>query len=161
MTPAPHQNQNRDRNRRALALDAGEQRIGVAVSDESGTIATPLIVLPRQGLEAALQGLLNHWQPVVVVVGLPASMSGREGAQARTTRADIAKLMAAMTGAPPVEFWDERLTTVMADRMLHERGANRKDRKLERDAIAAAIILQGWLDARWNARQREDRRRQT
>jgi putative holliday junction resolvase len=137
--------------RRAMGLDVGEVRIGVALSDEGGTIATPLAVVRRGPRAVAeLRDLAARWEVDALVVGMPTGMSGREGPQAAATRAFAADLEAAIGPRPPLRFWDERLTTAIADRVLAERKADRARRKAERDAIAAAVILQGWLDAgRW------------
>ncbi len=134
--------------RRALGLDVGEVRIGVALSDEGGSIASPLTTVRRgAGDLDALRDLVTKWEVDTVVVGLPTGMSGREGPQAAATRAFAADLEDALGPEPPLRFWDERLTTAIADRMLTATGANRARRKAERDAIAAAVILQGWLDS--------------
>jgi putative Holliday junction resolvase len=134
-----------------MGLDVGEARIGVALSDEGGSIAAPLTTVRRGPTDLAdLRALLDRWEVDALIVGLPTGMSGREGPQAATTRAFAADLAAAIGPAPPLRFWDERLTTAIADRVLTERKADRAQRKAERDAIAAAVILQGWLDAgRW------------
>ena len=137
--------------RRAMGLDVGEVRIGVALSDEGGSIASPLATVRRGPNDLAeLRALLDRWEVDALVVGLPTGMSGREGPQAAATRAFAADLEAAIGPTPPLRFWDERLSTAIADRVLTERKADRARRKAERDAIAAAVILQGWLDAgRW------------
>ena len=137
-----------ERRRRALGLDVGERRIGVAISDDFGSISSPLTMVPRgPGDLAAIAGLLAEHGVGEIVVGLPTGMSGREGPQAAATRAFAEELAAALGPEVPVRFWDERLTTAIADRTMRERGTRRDDRKRERDAIAAAVILQGWLDA--------------
>lgn len=131
-----------------MALDVGEVRIGVALSDEGGTIASPLTTIRRgPGDLDALRDLVAKWEVDTLVVGLPTGMSGREGPQAAATRAFAAELEGALGPVPPLRFWDERLTTTIADRVLTETGAGRARRKAERDAIAAAVILQGWLDS--------------
>ena len=137
--------------RRAMGLDVGEKRIGVAISDEGGSIATPLTTVARgtgrSGLEDVVR-LAAEWEIDRLVVGLPTGMSGREGPQAAATR-DYADELADRLGDDlPLVFWDERLTTAIADRVLRERGTRRADRKGQRDAIAAAVILQGYLDSR-------------
>ncbi len=137
--------------RRAIALDVGEKRIGVAVSDEGGTIASPLTILDRgrgrDGL-GEVAGLARKWEADVLVVGMPTGMSGREGPQAAATRAYAQELAGVLEPDFPLVFWDERLTTAIADRVLRERGARREERRGQRDAIAAAVILQGYLDSR-------------
>ncbi len=134
-----------------MALDVGEKRIGVAISDEGGSIASPLTILDRgkgrTGL-GAVDHLARKWEVDLLVVGLPTGMSGREGPQAVATRAYVDELAEVLGPDLPLVFWDERLTTAIADRVLRERGAGREERRGKRDAIAAAVILQGFLDAR-------------
>lgn len=137
--------------RRVMALDLGEKRIGVALSDEGGSVAAPLRTVTRgrgaAGWEEVVR-LVQEWEVDTLVVGLPTGLSGREGPQAAVVRADAAALAAALGPKPPLVFWDERLTSAIADRVLRERGAKREARKAQRDAIAAAVILQGYLDSR-------------
>jgi putative pre-16S rRNA nuclease len=83
-----------------------------------------------------------------VVVGLPTGLSGREGLQAASVRAFAAELAAALGPERPVVFWDERLSSALAERSLADSGARRRDRREKIDAVAASVILQGWLDAR-------------
>lgn len=136
------------RGRRALGLDLGEKRIGVAISDESGTIATPLTTIERGRDDVAeLVRLAWEWEVVAVVVGLPTGLSGREGPQAAATRAFAEGLAAALGPQPPLRFWDERLTTAIAERVLREQKVRGEAKKGRRDALAAAVILQGYLDA--------------
>jgi len=129
-----------------MALDVGARRVGVAVSDELGMIASPVesVDLKRDGLER-LRMLIERYQPARLVVGLPRSMRGGEGMQAAETRA-FAKELEADTGVP-VTYWDERLTTSMAEQALIASGRRRKERKERVDAVAAALILQNYLDA--------------
>jgi len=137
--------------RRAMALDVGEKRIGVAISDEGGTIGSPLTIIDRgkkgPGIADVVR-LAREWEVDVLVVGLPTGMSGREGPQAIETRAYGDLLGEALGADLPLVFWDERLTSAIADRVLRERGAGRDERRGQRDAIAAAVILQGYLDSR-------------
>jgi putative holliday junction resolvase len=124
---------------RILALDHGAVRTGVAVSDESGTLARPLTVISRVESPAgfaALLALLRDEAPARVVVGLPVSLDGCEHAQARRARAFAARLSAAVQ--MPVDLYDERLTTRLADR----RGG-----RAPRDARAAATLLEDYLRA--------------
>jgi len=132
---------------RLLCLDIGERRVGVAVSDPAGRVATPLKVLPAP-LSAdvtPLKRLLEDYEVEVVVVGLPLSMDGSEGPQAATVRAEIAKLARAL----PVEwrFHDERLSSVAAERIMAEAGADSRRRRGAVDMVAASITLQSYLDA--------------
>lgn len=130
---------------RVMALDVGGRRIGVAVSDETRLIATPLQFVERGPNDlAAIQGLIDQWNAGQIVVGLPTGMSGREGPQAVEVREFTERLKRHVT--VPVEFWDERLTTAIAEKSLIESGHRRDARKTKVDAVAAAVILQGYLD---------------
>lgn len=133
-------------SRRLVGLDVGARRVGVAVSDELGLIASPVdsIDLKRRGM-GALRAEIERFDPERIIVGLPTGMSGREGPQAAEVRA-FAKELAELVDRP-ITFWDERLTTFMAEQALIETGHRRKERKLRVDAVAAALILQSYLDA--------------
>jgi putative Holliday junction resolvase len=135
---------------RVVGLDLGTKRIGVAVSDRSGTIASPLVVLERGRSRAAdharIAELVSAEEAERVVVGLPISLSGADGPAARAAREEAAAL-ATVVGVP-VETHDERLTTVTAERRLAERGVRGQRRRAVVDKEAAAVILQSWLDAR-------------
>lgn len=133
---------------RALGLDVGDRRIGIAVSDETGTVAQGREVYRRRGEEqdlAYLEGLCRREKVERIVVGLPLNMDGTEGEQARKVRA-FAEALARMTGLP-VELLDERLTTVEADRVLSQAGLRERRRRRMRDELAAVLILQTWLEA--------------
>jgi len=134
---------------RFLGLDVGDRRIGMAVSDETGTVAQGRGVYTRQGEEEDLSyfvELCRREQVEKIVVGLPLNMDGSEGKQAKRARAFGAAL-ARQTGLP-VEFLDERLTTVEADRVLTQAGLREKKRRKVRDELSAILILQAWLDSR-------------
>lgn len=135
---------------RALGLDLGARRIGVAVSDRSGTVATPLVVLQRTGDRAEdhrrIAALVAEEEAEVVVVGLPLSLDGSIGPAARAALAEAADL--ATVVAVPVETFDERLTTVTADRALMELRMRAEARRRLVDKVAAAVMLQSWLDGR-------------
>lgn len=135
---------------RALGLDLGARRIGVAVSDRSGTVATPLTVLQRTGDRAEdhrrIAALVAEEEADVVVVGLPLSLDGSIGPAARAALAEAADLAAVV--AVPVETFDERLTTVTADRALMELRMRAEARRRLVDKVAAAVMLQSWLDGR-------------
>jgi putative pre-16S rRNA nuclease len=135
---------------RALGLDLGSKRIGVAVSDRSGTIASPLTVITRGGSRREdherIAGLVREEEAEVVVVGMPRSLSGAAGPAAKAAAAEIAAL-ASVVGVP-VETTDERFTTVTANRALAEGGMRGPARRQVVDKVAAAVILQSWLDAR-------------
>jgi putative holliday junction resolvase len=134
---------------RLLGLDIGEVRIGVAISDEMGSIASPLAMIPRRGnVVAELQKLIARYAPSRLVVGLPVGLSGREGPQAKATR-EYAGELAASVGLP-IEYYDERLSSSIAEQTLISQGTRREKRKQQIDAMAAAVILQGYLDnQRW------------
>jgi putative Holliday junction resolvase len=129
---------------RVLALDVGERRIGVAVSDPTGTLATPHGVIHRRSKVqdfAAVARLVAELQAERVVVGLPLSLSGDVGPQARRVMRYAQALAQALP--VPVELHDERYSTVTADELLAEGG--RKRRRTPIDAAAAAVILQEYL----------------
>lgn len=133
--------------RRLVALDVGERRVGVAVSDELGLIASPVESVDmkkRDGMDR-LVALIERYDPERIIIGLPLGMSGREGPQAAATRAFAQKLRARIDRT--IVFWDERLTTFMADQSLIEAGHRRARRKQHVDAVAAALILQSYLDS--------------
>jgi putative holliday junction resolvase len=144
--PRPYQPRPRRPGRKLLGLDLGERRIGVAVADDTGIIASPLRIvdLKRESLAdiARLAGDLNV---AGIVVGLPKGMRGDEGHQAREVRAMAAELAALVS--VPILFWDERLTSSIADGILAQSGKSARERKDQRDAIAAAIMLQSYMDA--------------
>ena len=140
---------------RRLGVDVGEVRVGVALSDPSGILATPLVTLNRDrsgGSDlAALAALVVEHEVVEVVVGLPRTLAGRHGAAARAAQ-DYARILAERIGAGvPIRLIDERLTTVSATRMLADRGVRGRQQRAVVDQAAAAEILQGWLDAQRGA----------
>lgn len=130
-----------------MALDVGERRIGVAIADELGMIASPVgTVTRREGDLDEIRTLARNRGVSQIVIGLPTGMSGREGPQAASVRAFSEALRATLGAEMRIAFWDERLTTVVAERS--RRGARGRQRKERVDAVAAAVILQGYLDAR-------------
>jgi len=132
---------------RILALDVGDRRIGVALSDPSGTLASALTVIERSAKERDLRkiaALADEHQVAQVVVGLPRRMDGTVGEQAEKVQAFARGLQRFVS--QPVVFWDERLTTAAAERMMIEAGMKRAKRRARIDAAAAALILQGYLD---------------
>lgn len=132
-----------------LALDIGEKRVGVAVSDASGCIATPVKVLDASALIGAmkpLRTLAEEYEPELVLVGLPLSLDGTEGPQAIRARAAGDAIRDAL--GLPVDFADERLSSAQASRAMAEDGLSEKQRRGRLDAAAAALFLQAWLDAR-------------
>ena len=129
---------------RSLGLDIGDKRIGVALSDPGGILASPLTIIDRrderQDTEAILD-IINQHQVRQIVAGLPRSMDGSTGKQAEKVKIFAQELL--NHTQVPVDFRDERLSTVSAKRMM--RGV-RKTGEIRHDAIAAALILQGYLD---------------
>jgi len=135
---------------RALGVDPGSKRIGLAVSDTSGTIASPLAVLRRSRSTQhdlhELARIAREEEAEVIVVGLPLNMDGSRGPAAKAAAAEAERLATLVD--VPVELHDERLTTVTADRDMMAAGLNAVERRQVVDKIAAAIMLQSWLDAR-------------
>jgi putative Holliday junction resolvase len=135
---------------RVLGLDLGSKRVGVAVSDRSGTIATPLLVLQRTGSldedHRRIAALVAEEEAERVVVGLPLSLDGSMGPAARGAVAE-AEALATVVGVP-VETYDERLTTVTAESALREAKMRAQARRRLVDKVAAAVMLQAWLDGR-------------
>ena len=133
---------------RAMGLDVGERRVGVAIGDELGLISSPLTTVQRRdGDLVELRDLAMAKGVDRMVIGLPTGLSGREGPQAAIVRKFAEALGAAVEPEIRIVFWDERLTTAVAERALQASGARRRRRKGDIDAVAAAVILQGYLDA--------------
>ncbi len=135
---------------RLIAVDWGDVRIGLALSDESQVLASPLDTLVRRPgkrfpMPRFLELVAQH-RPVGVVVGLPLSGQGAEEASAAAARA-MAEAIARRTGLP-VELWDERLSTARALAAIREQGGSTRGRREEVDALAAAVLLQHFLEAR-------------
>ena len=130
---------------RLLGLDIGSRRIGVAISDETGTLASPVAMVARgSGDRAEFRKLIARYAPTGLVAGMPTGLSGREGPQALETR-QYADLLAADLGLP-LDYYDERLSTAVAERAMIDAGMRRDARKERIDAAAAAVMLQGYLD---------------
>jgi len=140
------------REGRLLAIDWGEIRIGLALSDETQLLATPLETLTRRpGKRLPMPRLLElvaAHRPVGVVVGLPLTGEGEEGESAHAAR-ELAGLVARRTGLP-MELWDERMSTARALAAIREQGGSTRGRKGEVDALAAAVLLQHYLESRRN-----------
>ena len=134
---------------RALGLDLGEKRIGVALSDSAGTMATPYEVVQRSGSRerdhARIAALAEEAGAELLVVGMPLSLDGSKGPAALGVEAEIAELREHVP--LPVETWDERLSTVEATRRLRAAGVRGPKRRQLVDQVAATVILQSWLDA--------------
>lgn len=134
---------------RALALDIGEVRIGIAASDVSGRVASPVKVLPAaEVLSCAktFRRILEDYEPEVLVCGRPQTMSGEDGPQAERVMAQARSIAEACD--LPLEFADERLSSSEAKRILREQGLNEKQMRGKVDMIAASLFLQAWLDSR-------------
>lgn len=130
-----------------LGLDLGEKTIGVALSDRRRSVATPLETLRRAKFTVdaeRLLGIAAKREAAGLVLGLPLNLDGSEGPRAQSTRA-FARNLARLTGLP-IAFWDERLSTVAAERALIEADTSRARRRELIDHVAAAYILQGALD---------------
>jgi putative pre-16S rRNA nuclease len=132
---------------RVLALDHGVKRIGIAVSDELKLIAQPLefvAALPFDSFLARLRELLDEKEVELILVGMPRNMNGSYGPAAQKVQEFVAELQAAVQ--VPIKTWDERLTSVQANRLLIEANVRRQARKEKVDKMAAAILLQSYLD---------------
>ena len=133
---------------RSLGIDHGDARIGLAISDELGMLAHPLETIALKEVPdpvARIAAIVARDQVTTIVLGLPRNMDGTYGPAAEKVRAFAEKLRAACPC--PVKMWDERLTTVAAQRSLHEAGRNAKQSRKVIDQVAAQLILQGWLDS--------------
>ena len=133
---------------RVLGVDYGQRRIGLAVSDALGITAQPIgtakVSSPREAFGAIEEAVRKH-EAVHIVVGLPKSLSGAIGPKARETIRFVAYFQ--RTLRVPVSLWDERLTTVSAERVLDEAGVSGRRRRGKVDTLAAQLILQSYLDA--------------
>lgn len=143
---------------RILALDVGERRVGVAVSDPTATVARPLSVLERASWTedfAAIAALVAEHEAELVVVGRPLTLRGEVGPQARVVERYAQALAEAIS--VPVRLWDERYSTVTAQEIARQiRGKGKRRRQEEMDALAAAVILQEFLDSQaWEEKERE------
>jgi putative Holliday junction resolvase len=142
---------------RILAVDWGEVRIGLARSDESQTIAFPLDTLVRRaGRRFPMPAFLAHVErenPVGVIVGLPLTPDGNEGAAAAAARG-VAELITRRTSLP-IEMVDERMTTARSHAAIREQSGSTRGRKEEVDALAASVLLQHFLETRRNQGSRE------
>lgn len=134
---------------RCLGIDLGSKRIGVAISNAERTIATPLTTVQRSKSRGAdhkaLAALVDEWGVDTAVVGLPRELSGGEGPAAQAVRTEVAQLGVALNCS--VEIYDERLTTAVAHRSFDAMNVNQRRRRRAVDQVAAAVILQDWLDS--------------
>lgn len=134
---------------RLLGLDIGDRRVGIAVGDPTGLLATAERVLKRVSIAkdvAALAQMARDYEAEAIIVGLPLHLDGREGDQAKSVRRFVERLKEWID--VPVIYWDERLSTVGARRLLIEAGLRPAERAARLDAAAAAVILQSYLDSR-------------
>ena len=132
---------------RVMALDVGGRRIGVALSDSTRVLASPLTTLraePRARVLAEIAALVAQHEVAAVVVGLPLTLSGEIGPQAQLVQAFADELSAALI--VPIHFFDERLTSVAAERLMQDLGIKPDRRKARIDEVAASIILQDFLE---------------
>jgi putative Holliday junction resolvase len=139
---------------RRLGLDIGEKRVGVAVSDPSGRVATPLKVLEASALTGeavVLRRLVEDYAVDELVVGLPLTLAGEEGPQAARVRAEAERLADVVD--LPLVMWDERLSSAAAARAMDEAGEDSRSRRGRLDMVAASLLLQGYLDSRHEPRQ--------
>ncbi len=133
---------------RVIGVDLGTKRIGIATSDTSGTLASPLTVLLRSGNQQrdhrAINDLVVEYEAEQVIVGLPLSLDGSVGRAAQSALDEIRQM--AKSISVPIQAWDERLSTVTAHEKLMEQRMRAEARRRIVDKIAAAVLLQGWLD---------------
>jgi putative Holliday junction resolvase len=134
---------------RALALDIGEVRVGIAATDAAGTLAFPVKVLPAQevlGGAASFRRIVEDHDPELLVVGRPLTLAGERGPQAKRIE-EQGRAVAEALGLP-VEFVDERLSSQEAKRILRAEGRSERDMRGSVDMVAASLFLEAWLDAR-------------
>lgn len=137
---------------RVLALDIGEVRVGIAVSDPAGRVASPVCVLPAAEVLAGartFRRVLEDWEPDLLLSGRPMTMAGEEGPQAERIMGQARKI--AESCGLPLEFADERLSSAEAKRILREQGLNERSMRGKVDMVAASLFLQSWLDAHADA----------
>jgi putative Holliday junction resolvase len=135
---------NLPKNQRIIGLDVGDKAIGVAVSDISGTVATPLTVLERKRFMHEIKAIVTEKSAGGFVIGLPLEMDGGKGPRYQSTKA-FAKNLEKEVGLP-IEFKDERLSSKAVENMMLAADMSRQRRNELSDKLAAAYILQGWLD---------------
>ena len=137
---------------RVLALDIGEVRVGIAVSDPAGRVASPVCVLPAAEVlshAVTFRRVLEDWEPELLLSGRPMTMAGEDGPQAERIMTQARKIADAC--GLPLEFADERLSSSEAKRILREQGLNERSMRGKVDMVAASLFLQSWLDARAEA----------
>lgn len=142
---------------RVLALDHGTKRIGLAISDPTATIGQPLGYWPAAPFSKfldQLKTLIQEKEVSLIVVGMPRNMDGSYGPAAQKAQEFLEAIRSGV--ALPVRAWDERLTSVQANRLLIEGGVRREQRKQKVDALAAAVLLQSFLDSRDHASAQQE-----
>ena len=143
---------------RILALDVGRKRIGLAVTDELGITAQGIETLQRTRIRDdldALESIVQKWNIKLLLVGRPLHMSGRESRQSEYTQ-EFAERLEQRVGLPLV-FWDERLTSAEAERMLRQAGASLNQKKKAVDRLAAVLLLESYLENQALARTHEEK----
>ena len=134
---------------RVMALDIGEVRVGIATSDATGTVASPVTVLPAQEVLSharTFRRVLEDYEPDLLLCGRPKTLAGEDGPQAERLMAQAASIAKAC--GLPLEFADERLSSREAKRILREEGMSERAMRGKVDMVAASLFLQAWLDAR-------------
>jgi len=134
---------------RVLAIDHGTKRMGIALSDPSGIVASPLEFIPAEPFAPflnRLKELIREKEVELILIGMPRNMDGSYGPAAAKVQEFVAVLKENI--AIPIQLWDERLTSAQANRFLLQADVKRKDRKEKVDKAAAAILLQSYLDSR-------------
>ena len=130
---------------RVIGVDLGDSRVGIALSNPDRTLASPLEVLKRTGnLHRDIAKIVDEWEATVVVVGLPLSLDGSMGPAAKKALKEVTRMGATLR--VPIETYDERLTTFTAERLMTDAGLDSRNQRKVVDKIAAAIMLQAWLD---------------
>ncbi len=134
---------------RAVGIDFGSKRVGVAVSDAGRMVATPFETIKRVGDRTIEHGriaeIVDEVEATIVVVGMPVSLDGSDGHAVKLVRSEVRGLAKRLS--IPIEEYDERFTTITAERSLREMGTRGQAKRDVVDQVAAAVLLQGWLDA--------------
>jgi putative Holliday junction resolvase len=130
---------------RKLGLDVGDKRIGIAVSDSLGLTAQGLSTIDREGCMETLKKIIKEYNVDSIVVGIPKMLNGRIGIQGEKVIRFVEELRAATN--LPISLWDERLSTITAEKVLIQADLKRKKRKRLRDKLSATLILQNYLDS--------------
>ena len=143
---------------RALGVDLGDTRIGIAISDDGGVLATPYQTLYRSGDRSddhrAIEAIIDETGAKVVVVGMPYSLDGSIGHRAKLTRREIIRMQRILS--VPIHTQDERLTTVTAEQSMRAAGVAGAKKRSIVDQIAAAVLLQSWLDGKKSSTMPQD-----